>query len=86
MLIKVIHIIQISHLILLPIKMTNETNDRFSGIQAQTVANFDLAKKHGLMIIPVLNKIDLKNADPEGCAEQMNTVFNIPKDDILQVK
>lgn len=55
------------------------------GIQAQTVANFDLAKKQGLKIIPVLNKIDLKNADPEGCAEQINTVFNIPKDDILKV-
>jgi translation factor GUF1, mitochondrial len=57
----------------------------FPGIQAQTVANFDLAKKQGLTIIPVLNKIDLKNADPEGCAEQINTVFNIPKEDILKV-
>jgi len=32
--------------------------DATQGIQAQTIANFHLAKKEGLTIIPVLNKID----------------------------
>lgn len=35
------------------------------GIQAQTLANLRLAKKQGLKIIPVINKIDLSNVDPE---------------------
>ena len=36
--------------------------DATQGIQAQTVAHFQVAKKLGLTIIPVLNKIDLPNA------------------------
>ena len=32
--------------------------DATQGIQAQTIANYDLAKKEGLEVIPVLNKID----------------------------
>jgi translation elongation factor EF-4 len=32
--------------------------DATQGIQAQTIANHDLAKKEGLKIIPVFNKID----------------------------
>jgi len=54
-------------------------------VQAQTVANYDLAKNHGLKIIPVLNKIDLKNSDPVGISAQINSIFNIPEEDILQV-
>lgn len=37
--------------------------DATQGIQAQTLANLDLAKAQGLSIIPVVNKIDLPNAD-----------------------
>ncbi|XP_059474079.1 translation factor GUF1 homolog, mitochondrial [Neocloeon triangulifer] len=54
-------------------------------VQAQTVANYDLAVSQGLKIIPVLNKIDLKNADPEAISDQMNVIFNIPKTDILRI-
>ena len=32
--------------------------DATQGIQAQTIANFNLAQKMGLSIIPVFNKID----------------------------
>lgn len=35
------------------------------GIQAQTLANLRLAKKQNLQIIPVINKIDLSNVEPE---------------------
>ncbi|MEK7287434.1 MAG: GTP-binding protein, partial [Elusimicrobiota bacterium] len=36
--------------------------DASQGVQAQTVANCEIAKKSGLSIIPVVNKIDLTNA------------------------
>ena len=55
------------------------------GVQAQTVANFSLALESNLTIIPVLNKIDLKSAQPEVVAQQMHSVFGINTDQILQV-
>jgi GTP-binding protein LepA len=39
--------------------------DAAQGVEAQTVANYQLAKDRGLAIIPVINKIDLPNAEPE---------------------
>lgn len=55
------------------------------GVQAQTVANFYLAFTQDLAIIPVLNKVDLKNAEPELVAQQLNTLFSINTDEILKV-
>ncbi len=40
--------------------------DATQGVQAQTVANVNLAMQHDLTIIPVINKIDLAGADVEG--------------------
>nr|CAD7456742.1 unnamed protein product [Timema tahoe] len=59
--------------------------DANEGVQAQTVANFYLAFYKELTIIPVLNKVDLKNADPERVKEQMKTLFDINPSDILQI-
>ena len=42
--------------------------DAAQGIEAQTLANVYLAIEHDLKIIPVINKIDLPNAEPERVA------------------
>ncbi|XP_017884533.1 translation factor GUF1 homolog, mitochondrial isoform X2 [Ceratina calcarata] len=59
--------------------------DANDGVQAQTVANFYLAVKHDLVVIPVINKIDLKNANPERVANQLETLFGIKEETILRV-
>ncbi|XP_065489426.1 translation factor GUF1, mitochondrial isoform X2 [Caloenas nicobarica] len=55
------------------------------GIQAQTVANFYLAFEAQLTIIPVINKIDLKNADPERVEKQIEKLFDIPADECVRI-
>ncbi len=45
--------------------------DAAQGIEAQTVANYQLAKERGLTILPVMNKIDLPNAQPERVAREI---------------
>uniref|UniRef100_A0A8C1JAG0 GUF1 homolog, GTPase n=1 Tax=Cyprinus carpio TaxID=7962 RepID=A0A8C1JAG0_CYPCA len=59
--------------------------DANQGIQAQTVANFYLAFEAQLTIIPVINKIDLKNADPERVEKQIEKVFDIPKEECIRI-
>ena len=51
--------------------------DASQGIQAQTIANVNLAMQHDLNIIPVINKIDLPSADPEAVMEQLEDVLQI---------
>ena len=55
------------------------------GVQAQTVANFYLAFEADLVVIPVLNKIDLKGARPDVAMAQMRKLFDIEPEDVLQV-
>ena len=45
--------------------------DAAQGVEAQTVANYLLAKERGLTIVPVINKIDLPNAQPERVAQEI---------------
>ncbi|XP_038625059.1 translation factor GUF1, mitochondrial isoform X1 [Tachyglossus aculeatus] len=59
--------------------------DANEGIQAQTVANFFLAFEAQLSIIPIINKIDLKNADPERVANQVEKMFDIPGQDCIRI-
>ncbi|MBI4688833.1 MAG: elongation factor 4 [Nitrospirae bacterium] len=51
--------------------------DASQGVQAQTLANAYLASEHNLEIIPVINKIDLPAADPEGAKEQIEDAVGI---------
>jgi len=59
--------------------------DATQGIQAQTLANLELAKKAGLTIIPVINKIDLLESRPEEVAFEIADVLRCELDDILFV-
>ncbi|CAL9706616.1 unnamed protein product [Knipowitschia caucasica] len=59
--------------------------DANQGIQAQTVANFYLAFEAQLTIIPVINKIDLKNANPERVEAQIQKVLDIPQDECIRI-
>jgi GTP-binding protein LepA len=59
--------------------------DAAQGIEAQTVANTDLALEAGLEIIPVLNKIDLPTARPEEVAEEIENVLALTAKDGLRV-
>lgn len=54
--------------------------DATQGIQAQTIANLNLAMKNNLAIIPVINKIDLPSADPEAIKEQLEDILQIEAD------
>ena len=54
--------------------------DAAQGVQAQTVANVNLAMDQDLTIIPVINKIDLPAADPDRCLEQLEELLMIPPD------
>ena len=51
--------------------------DAAQGVQAQTVANMNLAKDRGLEIITVLNKIDLPAADPDAVKAQIKEMLGI---------
>lgn len=51
--------------------------DAAQGVQAQTLANVHLAVDRGLEIVPVINKIDLPAADPEGVKQQIEDVIGI---------
>ena len=45
--------------------------DAEQGVQAQTLANFYLARNAGLAVVPVINKIDRPNANPQAVAAQV---------------
>jgi GTP-binding protein LepA len=51
--------------------------DAAQGVQAQTVANLYLALDGDLAIVPVLNKIDLPSADPEGVRQQIEDIIGL---------
>lgn len=59
--------------------------DATTGIQAQTLANLELAKKQELVIIPVVNKIDLPQARIEETKEELSKLLNISPQEVFTI-
>lgn len=57
--------------------------DAAQGIEAQTLANLYLAIENDLTIIPVINKIDLPNADIPKVKEELRTVLGFKEEEII---
>ncbi len=57
--------------------------DAAQGIEAQTLANLYLALNHNLTIIPVINKIDLPNADPEKVKKELIDTLGFKEEEII---
>lgn len=57
--------------------------DAAQGIEAQTLANLYLALDNNLTIIPVINKIDLPNADPEKVKLELMDTLGFAEDEII---
>ncbi|MBA3751575.1 elongation factor 4 [Candidatus Dependentiae bacterium] len=58
--------------------------DAAQGVQAQTMANFYLAFEQNLSIVPVMNKIDMLNADPVRVGKEMKHLFDFNEEEILK--
>ncbi len=59
--------------------------DASQGVEAQTVANCYTAIEQGVEVVPVLNKIDLPSANPEGAIREIEDVIGIDAKDALRV-
>ncbi len=59
--------------------------DAAQGLEAQTLANYHLARDAGLVIVPVLNKIDLPAAEPAQRRDELAKLLDRDPDEILAV-
>src|SRR5947208_9063431 len=59
--------------------------DAAQGVEAQTVANAYLAIENSLEIVPVVNKIDLPQADPDASAAEIAELVGGSADDVLRI-
>jgi GTP-binding protein LepA len=59
--------------------------DAAQGIEAQTVANAYLAIENNLEIVPVVNKIDLPQADPDAAAAELAELVGGAPEDVLRI-
>lgn len=59
--------------------------DACQGVEAQSVANCYTAIEQGLEVVPVINKIDLPAADPEGVIRQIEDIIGIEASDAVRI-
>ena len=59
--------------------------DAAQGVEAQSVANCYTAIEQGLEVLPVLNKIDLPQADPARVAHEIEEIIGLPTDNLISV-
>ncbi|MBI3649136.1 MAG: elongation factor 4 [Actinobacteria bacterium] len=59
--------------------------DAAQGIEAQTLANYHLARDAGLAIVPALNKIDLPAADPDEVARELGVLLGRDPSEVLRI-
>jgi GTP-binding protein LepA len=59
--------------------------DAAQGIEAQTLANYHLAKEAGLVVVPAINKIDLPAAEPDKAAAQLAELVDADPSDVIRV-
>ena len=59
--------------------------DAAQGVEAQTVSNAYLAIDADLEVIPVINKIDMPNADPDSAAEQLIELLGCDENQIVKI-
>ena len=59
--------------------------DAAQGIEAQTLANAYLAIENDLEIVPLVNKIDLPQADPDGAAAEVADLIGDDPDNVLRI-
>ena len=57
--------------------------DASQGVEAQTLANAQLADSQGLSIIPVINKVDLPSADVDRVSKQIEDMLAIPAEEAI---
>jgi len=59
--------------------------DATQGLEAQTIAHFNMARELNLIIIPVINKIDLPSADVEAVKKDLSELLDVNQNEILSV-
>jgi len=59
--------------------------DATQGLEAQTIAHFNVASELGLEIIPVINKIDLPSADVKSVSKDLSELLSVDDSEILKV-
>src|SRR5437762_7848779 len=59
--------------------------DAAQGIEAQTLANYHLAKEAGLVVVPAINKIDLPAAEPDKASAQLAELVDADQSDVIRV-
>ncbi len=59
--------------------------DASKGVQAQTLANLELAQNQGIVLIPVVNKIDLPQAEVEETSKELADLLGISEDEVIKI-